>query len=71
MKDMICELIENIDKINEKLGIKKNNKENEIKEEEETFDVERLGKYLKEENDNCLITVKKFNNENTQNLNKY
>lgn len=43
MKDMISELVENIDKTNEMLGIKKNNKDkdNEIKEEEETFDVER------------------------------
>ena len=75
IKDMINELIENIDKTNAMLGIKKNNKDkdkdNEIKEEEETFDVERLGKYLKEENDNCLITVKQFNNEDPQNLNRY
>ena len=72
MKDMISELVENIDKTNEMLGIKKNNKDkdNEIKEEEETFDVERLGKYLKEDNDNCLITVKQFDNEDPQILNR-
>ena len=72
IKDMISELIENIDKTNEMLGIKKNNKENEIKEEEETFDVEGgIDKYIKESNDNCLITVKKFENEEQQNLNRY
>ena len=73
IKDMISELVENIDKTNEMLGIKKNNKDkdNEIKEEEETFDVERLGKYLKEDNDNCLITVKQFDNEDPQILNRY
>ena len=72
MKDMISELIENIDKTNAKLGIKNNkDKDNEIKEEEETFDVERLGKYLKEDNDNCLITVKQFDNEDPQSLNRY
>ena len=71
MKDMISELIENIDKTNEMLGIKKNNKNNEIKEEEETFDIEGISKYIKEDNDNCLITIKQFDNEEQQNLNRY
>ena len=30
-----------------------------------------VGKYLKEDNDNCLITVKQFDNEDPQSLNRY
>ena len=69
MKTMINELVTNIDKINDFLGVNKVKINSPIKEEEEIFEGTNSNN-LDDEKENCLITIRNIDDNNDNNGDK-